>query len=205
MSAPRATPTALIDFRSPDAGAPPLRLAFGEPRERLRALAPGEVRPLLARVDALARAGAWCVGHVCYEAAAAFDPAFATHAPSDPARPLAAFAVYDAPLPDFEAAAAPAEEQSSVQWTGGPGRAWFDAAIAGILSAIADGEVYQVNATAPSTGRFEGDPLALFAALRRAQPNAYAAWLDLGTPEAPDDRLLSVSKRPVDGAVALTW
>ena len=58
---------------------------------------------LLARVDALARAGAWCVGYLCYEAAGAFDEAFETHAPADPARPLAAFAVYDAPLPDASA------------------------------------------------------------------------------------------------------
>ena len=189
----RSAPTALIDFRSPQPGAAPLRLAFGEPRERLRASTPAQVRGVLARVDALARAGAWCVGYVCYEAAAAFDRAFATHAPADATRPLAAFAVYDAPLPDFDAAAAPVADRAGLRWTSGPERPAFDATIAAILRAIADGEVYQVNATAPSTGTFEGDALALFAALRRAQPNAYAAWLDLGTADAPDDRILSVS------------
>ena len=80
-----------------------------------------------------------------------------------------------------------------MRWTGGPQRAAFDTAIAEILRAIADGEVYQVNATAPLTGTLQGDPLALFAALRRAQPNAYAAYLDFGTDAAPDDRILSVS------------
>ena len=78
MSRPR--PTALIDFRAPDAAATPLHLAFGVPRERLRAMTPDEVAPLLARVDALARAGAWCVGCLRYEAAVAFDEAFETHA-----------------------------------------------------------------------------------------------------------------------------
>ena len=190
MSPPGIRPTALIDFRSPDDGVAPLRLAFGAPRERLRATSLDEVAPLLARVDALARAGAWCVGYLCYEAAGAFDEAFETHAPSDPARPLAAFAVYDAPLAD---ATLGEDGSATVDWSGGPQRGAFDATIAEILRAIADGEVYQVNATAPSTGTFEGDALALFAALRRAQPNAYAAWLDLGTADAPDDRILSVS------------
>ena len=191
MSRPGIRPTALIDFRSPDAGVAPLRLAFGAPRETLRATSLDDVVPLLARVDALARAGAWCVGYLCYEAAGAFDEAFETHPPSDPTRPLAAFAVHDAPLSDdssFEN-----DGSATVTWIGGPQRDAFDAVIAGILRAIADGEVYQVNATAPLTGTLHGDALALFAALRRAQPNAYAAYLDLGDDAHPDDRLLSVS------------
>jgi para-aminobenzoate synthetase/4-amino-4-deoxychorismate lyase len=191
MPQPRSTPTALIDFRSPDDGVAPLRLAFGVPRERLCARTPEAVAPLLERVDALARAGAWCVGYLCYEAAVAFDAAFETHAPSDPTRPLASFAVYDAPLADvsaFENA-----DPATVHWTGGPQRAGFDLAIAEILRAIADGEVYQVNASAPLGGTLQGEPLALFAALRRAQPNAYAAYLDFGDATAADDRILSVS------------
>ena len=191
MSAPGIRPTALIDFRSPDDGAAPLRLAFGAPRELLRATSLDAVVPLLARVDALARGGAWCVGYLCYEAAGAFDEAFETHAPSDPARPLAAFAIHDAPLPDL--AAFDADGTATAQWTGGPLRDAFDATIAEILRAIADGEVYQVNATAPLTGTLQGDALALFAALRRAQPNAYAAYLDFATDTQPDDRILSVS------------
>jgi len=191
MSHAGIRPTALIDFRSPDVGVAPLRLAFGAPRKRLRATSLDAVAPLLARVDALARAGAWCVGYLCYEAAGAFDEAFETHAPSDATRPLAAFAVYDAPLPDesaFDDAGT-----ATVRWTGGPQRDAFDTAIAEILRAIADGEVYQVNATAPLTGTLHGDALALFDALRRAQPKAYAAYLDFGTAAEPDDRLLSVS------------
>jgi len=191
MSPPGIRPTALIDFRSPEPGAAPLRLAFGAPRELLRATGLDDVAPLLARVDALARAGAWCVGYLCYEAAGAFDEAFETHAPSDPSRPLASFAVYDAPLPDD--AAFDADAAANVRWTGGPQRDAFDTTIAEILRAIADGEVYQVNATAPLTGTLQGDALALFAALRRAQPNAYAAYLDFGSDALPDDRILSVS------------
>jgi para-aminobenzoate synthetase / 4-amino-4-deoxychorismate lyase len=191
MPPPGIRPTALIDFRSPDEGVAPLRLAFGAPRQVLRATSLDAVVPLLARVDALARAGAWCVGYLCYEAAGAFDEAFQTHAPSDARRPLAAFAIHDAPLPD--ASAFDDAGTATVRWTGGPRREAFDATIAEILRAIADGEVYQVNATAPLSGTLHGDPLALFAALRRAQPNAYAAYLDFGDDAHPDDRFLSVS------------
>jgi len=190
MFPPGIRPTALIDFRSPDDGVAPLRLAFGEPRERLRATSLDDVAPLLARVDALARDGAWCVGYLCYEAAGAFDEAFETHAPSDPTRPLAAFAVYDAPLcEDFPQV----DDPAAVRWTGGPQRDAFDTTIAEILRAIADGQVYQVNASAPLSGTLHGEPLALFDALRRAQPNAYAAFLDLGMSVDTDDRILSVS------------
>jgi para-aminobenzoate synthetase/4-amino-4-deoxychorismate lyase len=181
MAMPGPRPTALIDFRSPDAGAEPLRLAFGTPRGRLCAMSHDDVAPLLARVDALARAGAWCVGYLAYEAAGAFDEAFETHAPADATQALAAFAIYDAPLDEAAAAAAwqvAAADPAGVEWTGGPQRDTFDSTIAEILRAIAAGEVYQVNATAPLTGTARGDPLALFAALRRAQPNAYAAYLD---------------------------
>ena len=117
MPSPGIRPTALIDFRSPDEGVAPLRLAFGAPRQVLRATSLDAVVPLLARVDALARAGAWCVGYLCYEAAGAFDEAFETHAPSDPARPLAAFAIHDAPLPD--ASAFDSAGTATVHWTGG--------------------------------------------------------------------------------------
>ena len=191
MSPPGIRPTALIDFRAPDDGVAPLRLAFGVPREVLRATRLDEVAPLLARVDALARGGAWCVGYLCYEAAGAFDAAFVTHVPSDPSCPLASFAVHDAPVSD--ASAFDSDAAATVHWTGGPQRDAFDATIAEIQRAIADGEVYQVNATAPLTGTLQGDALALFAALRRAQPNAYAAYLDFGDDAQPDDRILSVS------------
>jgi para-aminobenzoate synthetase/4-amino-4-deoxychorismate lyase len=178
-------PTALIDFRAPEPGAAPLHLAFGRPRERLVARTPAQVAPLLARVDALARAGAWAVGYLRYEAAAAFDAALVTKAATaGDGLPLAAFAIHDAPLPPADPSVAdawtpPPAPSAGARWTHGPDRAGFDAAIAEIHRAIADGELYQVNYTAPVSGELQGDALALFAALRRAQPNTYAAYLDV--------------------------
>ena len=182
--------SARIDFSDPqDSTAPRLRHAFGTPRAVLAAHAPGQVRAVLDAVQAAAEQGRWCVGYLRYEAAPAFDAALAVH-PAD--GPLAWFAVHDAPLPlpwpeDDSAQAA------RVEWLDTCPRPAFGAAVAHIQQAIAAGELYQVNLTAPLLGEWadapeEGAAQALFAALQRAQPGGYAAFIDTG-----DEQLLSVS------------
>ena len=176
-----------IDFTQPlDPGAPRLRHAFGTPREVLAAHALHEVRGVLDAVFVAAQQGRWCVGFVRYEAAAAFDAALLTHAADGP---LAWFAVHDAPLPWPEGADGGAgDPPAQVTWTDSPDRATFDAALAQIQQAIAAGELYQVNHTAPLHGTLQGSAPALFAALLRAQPGGYAAHIDTG-----GEQVLSVS------------
>ncbi|SFU62929.1 para-aminobenzoate synthetase / 4-amino-4-deoxychorismate lyase [Polaromonas sp. YR568] len=180
--------SALIDFTDPhQAEGPRLRHAFGAPREVLAAHRLGEVRAVLDAVQAAARQGAWCVGYLRYEAAPAFDAAFTVH----PAEgPLAWFAVHDKPLPWPQPAEGPSPQ---VQWQDVLPRPAFDAALAELQRAIANGEYYQANFTAQMKGVLAGEPgsapaLALFHALQRAQPGGYAAFLDTG-----NEQLLSVS------------
>ncbi|MFT4241548.1 MAG: aminodeoxychorismate synthase component I [Acidovorax sp.] len=175
--------TARIDFTQPlDPAAPRLRHAFAAPLQVLAAHEIHEVRGVLQAVYAAAQQGRWCVGYVCYEAAPAFDAALRVHAADGP---LAWFAVYETPAPWPDGV-----EQGSAQvhWQGGHDRAAFDAALARIQQAIAAGELYQVNHTAPLAGTLQGSPAALFAALQRAQPGGYAAHIDAG-----DEQVLSVS------------
>ena len=54
--------------------------------------------------------------------------------------------------------------------------------------AIAAGDLYQVNYTAPLHGEFSGDAQTLFRRLHRAQPQGYAAFIDTGF-----EQVLSVS------------
>lgn len=174
---------ALIDFCAPQADqGSALRGAFEAPRQTLVAHTLEQVRPLLESVDALARQGSWCVGYVRYEAAPAFDTALSVHAPDGP---LACFGVYDSvqawPADEAETAA-------SIQWHQGLARDEFDRKMGRIHHAIAAGELYQVNYTAPLHGAFQGDTQAFFMALRRAQPNGYAAFIDSG-----HEQVLSVS------------
>lgn len=175
----------LIDFPSAgsvNAGAP-LRCAFGVPRQTLVALNLAQVRPLLVAVDALSKQGYWCVGYVAYEAGAAFDPAFDVH---EAKGPLVWFGVHDAPLawPETDS-----QDEAHVQWQEGLNRPAFDHGMRAIHHAIAAGELYQLNYTAQMRGQLhQGTPIELFMALRRAQPGAYAAFIDTG-----EAQVLSVS------------
>ncbi len=181
--------TALIDFDDPQQPeGPRLRHAFGQPKQTLLAHTPDQLRPLLDAVQQATQRGHWCVGSVRYEAAAAFDTALSVHAPDGP---LACFAVYDQPLPWPQEAL---EAEAHATWQPSLQRSAFDAAIATIHTAIQRGDVYQVNLTASMTGLLAvnadeaTDTRALFAALQRAQPGGYAAWLNLGA-----EQVISVS------------
>ncbi len=184
------TINARIDFSDPnDSAAPRLRHAFSRARAVLVAHRLAEVRPLLDAVQAAALQGRWCVGFLRYEAAPAFDAALAVHAPDGP---LAWFALYDEALPWPEDATASAAT-AQVQWVERCFRPAFDTAMDNIQRAISAGELYQVNFTAPLLGAWQGTPQegaaqALFAALQRAQPGGYAAFIDTG-----DAQVLSVS------------
>ena len=177
-------PHALIDFADPhQEDGPRHSLAFGAPERVLVARSASEVLQVLAEADALGRQGFWCVGYVRYEAAAAFDSALTVHAAQGV---LVWFGVHRQPLPPGRwSMDAP---EPVLDWQLQIGRCDFDAALAEIHRAIAAGELYQVNYTAPLRARWEGHALGLFAALQRAQPGGYAAYLDSGV-----EQVLSVS------------
>lgn len=203
--------SALIDFANPhQPQGPRLRHAFGAPRQVLVAHQLDAVRAVLDAVQHAAEQGAWCVGYVRYEAAPAFDTALTVHASEGP---LIWFGVYDVALPWPQSAEVGSEVE--VAWQSGLPRAEFDYALTRIHADIAAGAYYQVNLTAPMQGRItpaaSGAPTAaafpapetasfaatqataapaqtLFAALQRAQPGGYAAYLDTGA-----EQILSVS------------
>ncbi|MET3183306.1 UNVERIFIED_ORG: para-aminobenzoate synthetase/4-amino-4-deoxychorismate lyase [Variovorax guangxiensis] len=180
------TPRTLIDFAQPHGDARRLRLGFGAPSRVLVARTAAEVRPVLDAVEALAREGRWCVGYLRYEAAEAFDRAFAVHAVHAEDGPLAWFGVHDEALPWPEA---PGDDAApSIDWQPGISRADFDRRMQAIHRAISDGELYQLNYTAALHARFDGDAQALFMALRQAQPDGYTAFIDTG-----EEQVLSVS------------
>ena len=182
--------SALIDFAEVnDSTAPRLRHSFGQPHQVLVAHDLADVRQVLDAVQAAAQQGRWCVGYLRYEAAPAFDSALAVHAPEGP---LAWFAVYDEALA-WPEDAGPETPAPGIDWLETCPRPVFDAAVTQIQNAIAAGEMYQVNFTAQLAGVWQNKPTAnaphaLFAALQRAQPGGYAAFIDTGT-----EQVLSVS------------
>ena len=181
-----ATPGTWIDFTQPRAaGNLRLRGRWGAPARVLVAHHIDDVKPVLEAVHAAAEAGHWCVGHVRYEAAPAFDMALQVHAADGP---LAWFEVHDGAPSAWPSAEAAGPAEARATWLPTLARPDFDAAIARIHQAIGDGELYQVNYTAPWTGTVTGEGAALFDALLRAQPGGYAACFTAG-----DERVLSVS------------
>lgn len=187
--------TAVVDFPAvpSDAASPRLRKVFGPPQRWLIARQPHEVAAVLDKAHAAARAGAWVVGAVRYEAAAAFEPAAAVHEADGP---LARFAVF---APDDERPACTAVPGTDARWRFEPWQDALDADgfardVAAIHELIRAGEVYQVNLTTRLRSRFTGQPLAAFAALQRAQPGGYAVYLDApASDDAVAETLLSVS------------
>ncbi len=178
----------LIDFCDPQgARSAALRCAFDAPTQTLVAHTPAQVKPLLDQVQALAQQDRWCVGFLRYEAASAFDKALLTHAPDGP---LAWFAVFDTalPWPEAKESATAPRPAPAAPWLSSLSRDSFDRQMAEIHAAIAAGELYQINYTAMLHSRLSDTPLALFARLQLAQPQAYAAFIDTG-----DEQVLSVS------------
>ncbi|MGB4358829.1 MAG: aminodeoxychorismate synthase component I [Rhodoferax sp.] len=177
----------LIDFCDPHGQQAALRCAFDAPVQTLVAHTPQQVKPLLDAVDALTQQGFWCVGYVRYEAAPAFDAALKVHAADGP---LVWFGVYAQalPWPDEAADDADKNDATRVLWQSSLDRTDFDAAMNIIHQAIAAGDLYQVNYTAPLHGEFSGDAQTLFKRLHRAQPQGYAAFIDSGF-----EQVLSVS------------
>lgn len=175
----------LIDFADPRSdGTNRLRLSFGAPSRVLAAHTAAEVRPVLEAVETAAREGRWCAGYLRYEAAAAFDAAFAVHAADGP---LAWFGVHDQALP-WPATPQASSHMPPADWHGSLSRADFDQRVQTIHRAIENGELYQLNYTAPLHARFLGDALDWFHALRQAQPDGYTAFIDTG-----EEQVLSVS------------
>jgi para-aminobenzoate synthetase / 4-amino-4-deoxychorismate lyase len=175
-----------------------LRGAWHEPPARwLRAARREEVRAVVAAAEAAARAGAWVLGGLRYEAAAAFDKALATHATT---APLAEFAVYDQ-APEAWPELPPA-------FTGFLG--WRDAepdastAIERIRDYIRSGDCYQVNLTTRLRAAAGGlDAGQLFLALHASQPGGFSLFLrEAGAASVSPE--LFFDWRPVPNA-ATSW
>jgi para-aminobenzoate synthetase / 4-amino-4-deoxychorismate lyase len=196
------SPYAIVDFALSDHDRAASRHVFAEPLAVWRADTIEGVTAALDEADRAARAGAWVVGFVSFEAAPAFDPAFAP--PRATSLPLAWFASFAAP------AAAPGDDggQRAEPRIRDDDRASEDAvdaptplapatvvsdasyadAIRRIHEYIDSGDVYQVNFTVPFTAPRRVPTRAIYDRMRRAQGGAYSCLIDIG-----DAQILSAS------------
>ncbi len=168
-------------------GAEPRRL-YRNPVRVVVATTVDAVRPALATIRAAVADGLQAAGYLAYEAGAAL----VQKAPANDAAPLLWFGLFDghetladdqvaALLPDPAGAWARAPVPRIVQDD-------YDAALATVLDYIRAGDIYQANLTFRTDIAFLGDPLALYARLRRVAGAGYGAVIDTG-----DATLLSLS------------
>lgn len=189
-------PFVLLDDASGQADA---RL-YTDPREVVIANHPDEVGPALDRIAALHAAGHALAGYIGYEAGLALEPRLRPLADGrcgadGPLVWMGAFdgwrtlAAQDMPAwLDARASAAIPPRIGPMVPAIGPGT--YARAFAGIAEAIRAGDIYQANFTFPLIGRWAGDPLAIYAALRGAGGGAHggvvfdgAHWLLSLSPE----------------------
>jgi len=167
-----ADPFVLIEGPNPDDA----RL-FRRPKAILRADRLHDVRETLALMEQAQQAGHHLAGYLAYEAGYAFEPGLRDIAPI-PSSPLVCFGVFDEPerLDWGNVAAGGSLFDIEAEWSEHRYSRRFERA----LSYIGAGDIYQVNLTFPLKGRWDGDPLALYARLRRHQQAPFGALVALG-------------------------
>ncbi|WP_445190947.1 aminodeoxychorismate synthase component I [Sphingomonas sp. Tas61C01] len=159
-----APPFVLLDDAR-DGGAP-ARL-YRDPRRIVTAVTASEVRGALAEIRAAVGEGLQAAGYLAYEAGAAL----VARAPSVADAPLLWFGLFDGHESLSAAAIDALLPDPAGAWAGAPvptiTQADYDAAMARVLGYIGAGDIYQANLTFRAEVPFLGDPLALYARLRR--------------------------------------
>ncbi|SFP04096.1 aminodeoxychorismate synthase component I [Tranquillimonas alkanivorans] len=163
-----------------DAGPLPGGTLFERPRRIVRADTPAEVPAALSDLDAARRDGLWVAGYASYELGYCFTGKLGPLMPAKRTLPLMLFGVFDGPdaLPALPTDPDARLSQPQPLWSADDYRAAFGR----VHDYIAAGDTYQVNLTFPMHSRWQGDPLDLYAALRRRQPVPHGAFVDLGGP-----------------------
>lgn len=172
-------PFILLDDARP--GGAPARL-FRAPVQLVQAHTVAQVVPALAAIrDGLGR-GLYAAGYLSYEAAAAFEPRLDAPPAHGPILWFGLFAGFEG-IPAGQVA----------DWLPDPAGAWngpaeplidpatYGARIAQVQALITAGDLYQANLTYPARMAVAGDPLALYARLRRASAAGYGAYVDTGS------------------------
>ena len=170
----------------------PARL-YADPIAEIRADAPDEVAAALAALEAGLARGLHAAGFLAYELGHVFEPKLLPRLPEGRRLPLLWLGLFEAPIALDAAAldAALAERgppRPLADLAPGHDLATHVARARAVLDHVAAGDVYQINLTFPLAFRWSGDPLAIWAALRAAQPVAHGGVVAL-----PDTTIASVS------------
>jgi len=162
-------------------------LLYAEPERVISASSPEEVDAALDEVSAGLARGLHAAGFFSYELGYCLEPKLRSLLPEDRRVPLFWIGLFRAPLPLDDASTRAwldshgGSERAKISdlalsWT----REQYTSAFDKVEDYISAGDVYQINLTLKYRFAFEGDPVALYAALRRKQRVAYGALIRTG-------------------------
>ena len=142
-----------------------------------------EVLPSFQLIQDAIQDGYYAAGFLSYESAAAFDAAYKVN--EGHTMPLLWFGIFSEPQ-SFSLSSN--GTYTLTDWKPSVEMDEYDAAIMSIKQSIESGDTYQTNYTIRLTSEFQGDDIAFFDYLRRAQASNYCAYINTG-----DHRILSAS------------
>ncbi|MEM8917346.1 MAG: aminodeoxychorismate synthase component I [Pseudomonadota bacterium] len=157
----------LDDARGANAAPPRI---YKNPVEIIAVSSPDKLDAGLSRIAEAQGEGLHVAGYLSYEAGLAMESKLARRLPEHRSCPLLWFGLFEAfetPEPEMLARAFP--DPAGV-WLGElrprVSRDQYDQAFDAVQEYIAAGDIYQSNLTFPADARFQGHPLALYAAIR---------------------------------------
>ncbi|GHH98994.1 aminodeoxychorismate synthase component I [Neobacillus kokaensis] len=195
----------LLSFEFAEANGKIRPFTFQKPIKVITAHTINEVLPSFQLVQEAIDQGYYAAGFLSYESAPAFDPAFRVKDGTD--IPLLWFGIFSEPL---EQPLSSKGTYKLTEWKPSIPMGEYNRAIAFIKEAIESGDTYQTNYTIRLHSHFQGDDIAFFEKLKRAQSSNYCAYINTG-----DHSILSASPelffrlegekittRPMKGTVA---
>ncbi|MFB9986614.1 aminodeoxychorismate synthase component I [Bacillus benzoevorans] len=173
----------LLSFEFADSNGEIQPLTFVKPLKVITANRIEEVLPCFQAIQDALHNGYYAAGFLSYESAPAFDSSYKVN--TEKTMPLLWFGIFSEPLKE------PLSSNGTyklAQWRPSVKPSEYDAAIQSIKHSIECGDTYQTNYTIQLTSDFQGDDVAFFASLKRAQSSNYCAYIHTG-----EHRILSAS------------
>jgi para-aminobenzoate synthetase component 1 len=150
-----------------------------QPCGRILASSPEELPAAFAQIEGARRSGYWVALLLEYELGEWLEPTLAKPAPPHPRLTALVFEKMHEERPWSLGAECKSDRQASIiSVTPGIPKERYLARIAQIRDWIAQGEVYQVNATFPLLVKTEGDPAQLYRQIATHHPAAHAAYIE---------------------------
>lgn len=165
----------LLSFEFADSTGKIQPLTFIKPKKVITTHRIEEVLSCFEHIQAAVEDGYYAAGFLSYESAPAFDAAYKVHGQTS--MPLLWFGIFSEPVKTE------LHSHGSYQltnWEPSVDSEEYRVAIQAIRNAIENGDTYQTNYTIRLSSDFQGDAVAFFETLKRAQSSNYCAYINTG-------------------------